>query len=129
MPMVPKTQLWLPKFKKVKRAKRTRKLPQPKVGKVRVLKKFELLHRPFDLRFRGRINKWLGYIKARKDIDFEEILDKFQLKIVKLYFYPQKENNKWLNQEEVLEKIELNSKKKLRKALVDTLCKVWAKAK
>ena len=127
--MVPKAQLWLPKFKKVERVKRTRKLPQPKVGKLRVLKKFELLHRPFDLRFRGRINKWLENIKARKDIDFEEILDKFQLKIVKLYFYPQNENNKWLNQEEVLEKVELNSKKKLRKALVDTLCKAWAKAR
>ena len=127
--MANRAQLWLPKFKKVKRVKRTRKLPQPKVSDVRVIKKFEFLHRPFDLRFRGAINKWLEFIKARKNIEIEKVLDKFQQKIVNLYFYPQGTKSKWLNQEEVLEKIELNSKKKLRAALVDTLIEVWAKAR
>ena len=109
--------------------RKRRRIPQPRLGKLRAIKRFELLHRPFDLRFRGAINKWLENIKDRKNIDFEEILDKFQGKIVSLYFYPQNPANKWPNQEEVLGKIELNSKKKLRKALVIALIQIWERVK
>jgi len=118
-------QLQLPKFRGIKRLKRKRKLPQPRASGVRAIKKFEFLHRPFDLRFRGAINKWLEFVKARKNIEIEKVLDEFQQKIVNLYFYPQGTKSKWLNQEEVLEKVEISSKKKLRRELIKSLLSIW----
>ncbi len=122
-------QLQLPKLGKVERVIRARKFPQPHVGKVKDIKKFELLHRPFDLKFRGKVNKWLEFLKIRKIVNLEEILDEFPRKIVRLYFYPQKLEDRWLNQTEILAKIKLNSKKKLRKIMVNFLIQLWEKAK
>lgn len=128
-------QLQLPKFRGIKRLKKKRKLPQPKASDVRAIKKFEFLHRPFDLRFRGAINKWLEFLKAGKNIEIEKVLDDLQQKIINLYFYPQGTKSKWLNQEEVLKKVKLNailenySKKKLKKALVKSLLSIWAFSK
>ena len=110
-----KKQLWLPKLKKVKRTKKKRQTPQPRTGKYRIVKKYELLHRPFDLRFRGKLNKWLEGLQ--QEDDFAEIIN--------LYFFPQKPNNKWLNQEEVIEKTDFTSKKKLRAALIQALVTIW----
>lgn len=118
-------QLRLPKLKEVKKVKKNRKLPQPRVSRFRTIKQFELLHRPFDLRFRGRINKWLTRSKEINDFDFGKVLDKGQIKIVKLYFYPRKPDNRWLTQADVLEKIKRSSIKKLRAALVSSLVQIW----
>ena len=118
-------QLRLPKLKEVKKVKKNRKLPQPRVSRFRSIKKFELLHRPFDLRFRGRINKWLTRLKENSDFDIGRVLDKGQIKIVKLYFHPQKPDNRWLTQADVLEKIKGFSIKKLRAALVSSLLQIW----
>lgn len=114
-----KKQLWLPKLKKIKRIKKKRQTPQPRIGKYRIVKKYELLHRPFDLRFRGKLNKWLE--RLQQEDDFAEIIN--------LYFFPQKPNNKWLNQKEVLEKISGTSKRKLRVSLVQALVEIWSKAR
>lgn len=122
-------QLRLPKLGKVKKVARARKLPQPHIGKVRGIKKFELLHRPFDLRFRGKIRNWLEFLQARKLVNFESTLDEFQKKVIRLYFYPQRPEGRWLNQNEVLTKVKLNSKKKLRTSLVDSLMQTWLKIK
>jgi hypothetical protein len=110
-----KKQLWLPKLKKVKRIKKKRQTPQPRIRKYRIVKKYELLHRPFDLRFRGKLNKWLEGFQQKDD--FAEIIN--------LYFFPQKPNNKWLNQEEVIEKTDFTSKKKLRAVLIQALVTIW----
>lgn len=118
-------QLRLPKLKEVKKVKKNRKLPQPRVSRFRTIKQFELLHRPFDLRFRGRINKWLTRLKEFSDFDIDRVLDKGQIKIVKLYFYPQKLDNRWLTQKDVLEKIKGSPIKKLRAALVSSLLQIW----
>lgn len=123
------TQLPLPKLSEVEKVERERKIPQPRVSRFRAIKKFELLHRPFDLRFRGRINKWLKHTTEVRELDLGKILDRDQLKIVNLYFYPQKTENRWLNQDQVLEKVSLNSKKKLRAALVASLVKIWTRTK
>lgn len=111
-------QLPLPKFKKIARLEKEGKLPQPRVARFRAIKKFELLHRPFDLRFRGRINKWLSQIKANKKLKFDEIIN--------LYFFSQPPKSKWLNQDEVIQKTDFTSKKKLRIAFVESLIKIWS---
>ena len=120
-------QLQLPKLGSIERVTRTKKLPQPHIGKIRDIKKFELLHRPFDLRFRGKIKNWLEYLKVRNIVEMESTLDEFQKKIIRLYFLPQKPEERWLNQPEVLVKVRITSKKKLRKALVDALVGIWLK--
>lgn len=123
------TQLPLPRFREVEKVEPERKIPQPRVVRFRTLKKFELLHRPFDLRFRGRINKWLRHITEVKKYDFGKILEDEQLKIVNLYFYPQKPKNNWFNQEQVLEKVSITSKGKLRTTLVASLVKTWSRTR
>ena len=122
-------QLQLPKLGKIEKVKRERKFPQPHVGKAKGLKKFEILYRPFDLRFRGKIKNWLEFLNSRKVINFETALDEIQKKIVNLYFYPQKPEDRWLNQIEVLAKIKLSSKKKLRKSMVNLLVQIWEKVR
>ena len=62
-----KKQLWLPKLRKVKRIKKKRQAPQPRIRGYRIVKKYELLHRPFDLRFRGKLNKWLEGLQQEDD--------------------------------------------------------------
>lgn len=110
-----KKQLWLPKLKKVKRIKKKRQAPQPRIRRYRIVKKYELLHRPFDLKFRGNLNKWLEGLQQEDDF----------VEIINLYFFPQKPDNKWLNQEEVIEKTDFTSKKKLRTALIQALVTIW----
>jgi len=122
-------QLRLPKLGNIEKIKRERLFPQPHVGKAKGLKKFEILHRPFDLRFRGKIRNWLEFIKVSNVVNLEEILDEFQRRIIRLYFYPQKPEGKWLNQMEVIIKVKLISKKKLKTALVDSLLQTWLKIK
>lgn len=122
-------QLRLPNLRKVKRVKKKRQSPQPRVARFRIIKKFELLHRPLDLRFRGRINKWLSHIDNMRELALNKVLDKNQLEIVNLYFYPQNPGNKWLNQEEIIDKTNFNSKKKLRATLVASLVKIWTRTK
>lgn len=119
--MARKKQLWLPE---VKGAKRLLKNPQPQGSKLKRPRKFELLHHPFDLRFRGRINKWLKKVEA-DNVNFSRLLSEVQLKAVRLYFFPQGENNKWLIQDEVLKYTDVGTKAKLRQLLVDALEKIW----
>lgn len=127
--MVNVKQLRLPKFKEVKKVKKIRKLPQPNVSRFRTIKKFELLHRPFDLRFRGKINAWFDRLKEYKDFEVDQVLDGRNQRIVKLYFYAQPPDNRWLNQKEVLEKTKGASRKKLRVALVASLFQIWKNAR
>lgn len=123
--MTPKRQQVLPGFKKVVYVEKKRKDPQPRPGDFRLIRQYEIFHRPFDLRFRGQINKWLAQIKLQKKVQLKEVLEYHQLKIVKLYFFPRKSDKKWMNQEEVLEKIGKNSKKKLKVQLVSALVRIW----
>ncbi|MFV1917308.1 MAG: hypothetical protein ACC618_02410 [Patescibacteria group bacterium] len=123
------TQLPLPKLREVKIIEPERKIPQPRVSRFRNIKKFELLHRPFDLRFRGRIHKWLVQLSDIGEFKLADVLDKKNVKIVKLYFYPQKPKNNWFNQEQVLEKVSVTSKRKLRTVLVASLLKTWLRTR
>lgn len=125
---VRKRQLKIPAIKEVKRVRVKRRFPQPQVGRYRVIKKFEILHRPFDIRFRGRINKWLQY-SERRGLKLKDVLKADQLKLVNLYFYPQEKNKKWLNQIEVLKELGLTSKKKLKKLLISILHDLWVQVK
>ncbi len=118
-------QLLLPKFSGVTKVRKERLPPQPRIGDYRAIKQFEIFHRPFDLRFRGRISEWLKQIRRQRKFNLNDVLDKNQLRIVRLYFFPQKPENKWLNQEEVLEKIGGTSKKKLRTSLISALVRIW----
>ena len=118
-------QLRLPKLGNIEKIKRERLFPQPHVGKAKGLKKFEILHRPFDLRFRGKIRNWLEFIKVSNVVNLEEILDEFQRRIIRLYFYPQKPDNRWLSQEEVVQKVKGIKRRKLRKLLITALMKLW----
>lgn len=118
-------QLRLPKLKGVERIKKIRKLPQPHVSRFRIIKKYEIIHRPFDLKFRGRIHKWLIQLSNVGEFKLTNVFDNKNARIVKLYFFPQKPDNRWLNQREVLEKVNRKSIKKLRTALVSSLLQIW----
>ena len=101
------------------------KFPQPRNAFLKPPKKFELLYHPFNLKFRGRLNKWLVALQNSEKIKLEKILEKESMEVIKLYLFPQGKKSRWLNQDEVLEKLKLNGKKKLRKKLVETLIKIW----
>jgi hypothetical protein len=116
-------QPWLPDVK-VERIRRKRKTPQPKVARFRPIKKFELLHRPFDLRFRGRVNKWLANLQ-KKDIKTYKIIDRTNYRIIRAYFFPQEPRGVWLTQKQVVKKIGNISLYKIRNRLVHNLLIIW----
>lgn len=120
-----KNQLSLPGIK----GEEVSRFPQPHVRKFRDIKRYEIAYRPFDLKFRGQINKWLQHQKLARGVAIEKILDEFQLKIVNLYFFPEVKDKKWLNQEEVAGKFKGLKKRKLRKILVNALFGVWKRLK
>jgi hypothetical protein len=118
-------QPWLPEVRKTSKVFVKRKIPQPKLGKLNTPRKFELLYHPFDLRFRGRINSWLKRLTDSKELRLDKVLNNLQLKIVRLYFYPQTSKNIWFNQNKVLKKVKITNKKKLKKELVRSLLEIW----
>lgn len=122
-------QLWLPRVYGVKKERRSRKSPQPRAEEVKEIKQFEIFHRPFDLRFRGILNKWLISLKNEGGLKLKEILDNKQYKIINFYLFSQAPEHKWLNQEDVLAKVNLASKKKLRATLISALIRIWKKQK
>ena len=115
-------QPWLPKVNKVERVQKIKKFPQPRVKNVGKIRRYELLYRPFDLRFRGRINAWLISL-IKSEVVFNDVLTKHQQEMVKLYFFPQK--GKWLNQKEVVENVKEIKLRKLRRELVKALVLIW----
>jgi hypothetical protein len=118
-------QLWLPEVGKVERLK---KEPQPRLGKIRSPKKFEIVHHPLSLRFRGRLNKWLVKLDKLENIKIEKILNEEEIRIFGLYFFPQGKSLEWLTQEDVLKKTDHSSKKKLRNLIKNALVKLWEKS-
>ncbi len=127
--MVKTKQPFLPKLSRVKIVKKGRMLPQPRVDEFKAIRQYELFHRPFDLRFRGRVHKWLDRISKQKLFKIKEVLDYRQYKVVRLYFFPQKPNNKWLSQKEVLEITNKRSYKRLKSQLVSALIRIWKREK
>lgn len=122
-------QLWLPRVYGVKKERRSRKSPQPRAEEVKEIKQYEIFHRPFDLRFRGILSKWLIILINEDNIKLKEILDNTQYKVIRLYLFSQAPEHKWLNQNEVLAKVNLASKKKLRAILISALIRIWKKQK
>lgn len=120
-----KNQLSLPGIKE----KEVFRFPQPHVRKFRDIKRYELIYRPFDLRFRGLINKWLEHLRRERGVKYEKIIDEPELEIMTLYLYPQGRNRKWLSQEEVARKVKGIKSRKIRKLLVSSLLQVWNKVK
>lgn len=118
-------QLWLPKVPRVREVKTSRKSPQPQVYQFRQIKQYEIFHRPFDLKFRGRVNKWLVNIQKKRKVKLYKVLDRFQYSLLKLYLFPQKPDGIWINQDEVLRKVKLISKKNLRTSLISALIRIW----
>ncbi len=126
--MVAEKQLRLPKLK-VQKVRKNRKQSEPSPIRYRSIKKFEILHRPFDLRFRGRINSWLKRLEDKGGATYKTNLNTYQRRIIKLYFYPQKLDKIWLNQLEVIKKTKNQTVKKLKSALVESLEIIWDKEK
>ncbi len=122
-------QLWLPKVPRVKESKTSRKSPQPQVFEFRKIKQYEIFHRPFDLKFRGRIYKWLKIIQGERKLKLNDVLDRFQYRLVKLYLFPQMPEKIWINQDKVLKKMNLTSKKNLRISLISALVRIWKEDK
>lgn len=118
--MVGTRQLRIVKVKK-KTVAGDRKHPQPHVNKYRPIKRYEILHRPFDLKFRGRVNKWLVSLDDKKFKYTRLTPDQYRL--VRLYFYPKK--GRWLNQERVAGRIKSLNKWKVRDTLVTSLINIW----
>lgn len=122
-------QLWLPKVSGVTKKEKNRASPQPQVDEIRAIKQYEIFHRPFDLHFRGVINKWLEYIKFEQKLNLRDLLSDNQYKVLKLYFYAQKPGGRWLNQDFVLTKVGFGNKKKLRQTLISALIRIWKSVK
>lgn len=114
-------QQQLPKLK-VEKIKRVKKLSQPKSSKSFRVKKFELLHRPFDLAFRAKVGRWLDYLK-KKGLKIHEILGRKRYLLVKYYFFPV--DGIWLTQKQVSRKLGNMMVYKVRKNLVQSLTIVW----
>lgn len=119
-----KKQLAFRYLSKVEKIGVVKKPPQPHFAKYREVKKYEILHRPFDLKFRGRINEWLNRVKTYK-INPLSTLTKQQDKLISLYFYPQSNNKTWMSQEDVIKKIPEIKIWKIRDELVEALLIVW----
>ena len=116
-----KNQLSLPGIKE----KEVFRFPQPHVRKFRDIKRYELTYRPFDLRFRGLINKWLEHLQRERGFSYEKIIDEPELEIMTLYLYPQGRNRKWLSQKEVAQKVKGMRSRKIRKLLISALMRLW----
>ncbi len=119
-----KKQLAFRYLSKIEKIGVEKKPPQPHLAKYREIKKYEILHRPFDLKFRGRINKWLNRVDTYK-IKPLSTLTKQQDELISLYFYPQGNNKIWMSQEDVIEKVPEIKIWKIRDELVETLLIIW----
>ncbi len=117
----------LPGFEGVDIVEQKPKHPQPRNIKNRAPKKFELIHRPLDLNFKGQLNKWL--INIQKIFNYRKLLTEQQSKIIKLYLFPQDRGKKWLNQREVMRKVTGNSNSNLKSILVKAMLEIWSKSK
>ncbi|MBN1168499.1 hypothetical protein JXA63_01260 [Candidatus Woesebacteria bacterium] len=117
------SQLWLPKLTEFARGLET--YPQPHLDKLRTPKKYEILYHPLDLRFRGRMGKWIEYLSSLQKIRLKETLTELELKLVLLYFYPQGKFDRWLNQEEVAKKLPEVKYWSFRSKAVGILEKIW----
>ena len=124
-----KKQLAFKYLKKINKVEAKSKPPQPHVKKYREIKKYEIFHRPFDLKFKGRINKWLTKLVVETDIKLYKILDKKQHKLIKLYFYPQGRDKEWLSQKDVVKKVPNVKIWKIREELVGALMNIWEETK
>ena len=122
-------QPWLTDLKKVESVGKKRKLPQPHLERFKEIKRYEILHRPFDLKFRGRINRWLINLIRYEGFDLDKTLSEENSKFVKLYYFPQGKRRKWLTQREVLKKQKKQKYFYLRKTLVKVLIDIWDKSK
>ncbi len=120
-------QPWLPDVK-VEKIKRNRKDPQPKFSRFHPIKRYEILHRPFDLKFRGRINRWLEKLD-KKGIKVYEYLDRKNYRIVKTYFFPQGEKRVWLTQKQVADTVRGILPYKIRENIVKSLIEIWEESK
>lgn len=119
------TQPWLPKVDKVGKVEKEKKAPQPRIGRYRSVRKYEILHRPFDLKFRGKINKWLERLMRDEYVGLENILTPLQQKLVTLYLFPQGKKKLWLTQKRVRGLIDEEFTGRLRDRLVEALVKIW----
>lgn len=115
----------LPGFEGIDIVERKPAYPQPRIIKYRAPKKFELIHRPLDLNFRGQLNKWFTNIQKR--FNYGKQLTERQKKIIDLYLFPQNRGKKWLNQKEVMQKVTGNPNSNLKKIIVRAMLTVWSK--
>jgi len=115
-------QPMLPGFGVVEEIEKKRRFPQPRLGRFRPIKRYELLYHPLDQRFKGRLNAWLE--KVQEDFPLEEVLPDYYLRMVRLYLYPQ-ENGWWPNQGWVMAQLGEDEKATLRKPLIRALVRVW----
>ena len=68
-------------------------------------------------------------IEANDGIKFKNVLDKEQLRLVKLYFYPQGKSREWLSQENVIKVLPGIKIWRIRDKLVESLMTIWGVVK
>lgn len=119
-----KRQLRLVSLRGVKQVSRSRKPGTPQVSKYIPVKKFEILHHPFDLNFRGRLYRWIDRLKNRKGLEMGSFLSDEDSEAISLYFYPQS-RDRWLTQEAVVKRLSTYSKYNIRSRLVQSLLRIW----
>jgi len=115
----------LPGFEKII-PEELQRFPQPHED-TDILKWYEILYHPLDLKFRGRLHKWLNVFLEKRKFKLKELLDNYHFKIVSLYLFPQPPRNRWLSQGSVMKKLVGNSKKRLKKPLTDSMVTIWRK--
>lgn len=114
-------QPWFPGIS-VPKVKPLRALPKPTKVKARAVRKYEILYRPFDLRFRSLVGKWIEK-KYPKKSELRSRVGNKNYEIIRDYFYPN-ENGEWINQKSLSKKDKL-SYYKIRKILVGILKYIW----
>lgn len=121
-----RSQLWLPMLAEYERVVN---YPQPKLIKFKSPKKFELMYHPLDLRFRGRIGKWIKGLERLEKIRLKDFLTRTESKLVLFYFYGQGSNKKWLNQLDVSGMIPEVKYWNFREKTIEILIKVWEESR
>lgn len=116
----------LPGFEKII-PEEMRRFPQPHEELTGELRWYEILYHPLDLRFRGKLHKWLEVSQRERNFKLKDVLDGYYFKIVSLYLYPQPPGNKWLSQKDVIAIVSGDPKARFKRQLTISMVMIWKK--
>lgn len=124
--MARENQPILPGFEEVFEELETKRTsPQPRIEHYRPPRLYELRSHPLDLRFKGRLRKWLKDVPQKHGFNLGEVLPEYYQNLIELYLF----DDRWPSQEDVMSSLGENSNTPLRPILQRALLRVWRRIK